>query len=233
MQAIREFSRFAKVYNQHHSIQAEVAKKLVSSLREKKYTNILDLGCGRGEVYQNLSSQGIDFAHLTALDSASGMLALHPRDERVTIVNGDFNYAETFEGLPLYDMVLSSSALQWSQELETTLQSLKEHLREGNFAIFTSGTFRSLHECAGVTSPIHSLEHLREKLSAHFHAEFETVHYKLHFENTYAMLRYIKESGTSGGEKQLSYKQTKQLLATYPHDFLEFEVLFAKVTPKV
>jgi len=47
------------------------------------------------------------------------------------------------------------------------------------------------------------------------------------------MLRYIKESGTSGGEKQLSYKQTKRLLDQYPLDYLEFEVLFVRTQTKV
>jgi len=42
------------------------------------------------------------------------------------------------------------------------------------------------------------------------------------------MFRYIKKSGVSGGEKQLSYKQIKHLMKAYPLDYLEFEVLFIK-----
>jgi malonyl-CoA O-methyltransferase len=42
------------------------------------------------------------------------------------------------------------------------------------------------------------------------------------------MFRYIKKSGVSGGEKQLSYKETRHLMETYPLDYLEFEVLFVK-----
>jgi malonyl-CoA O-methyltransferase len=56
------------------------------------------------------------------------------------------------------------------------------------------------------------------------------VHYELQFDSVYKMLRYIKESGTSGGERHLSYLQTKQLLKNYPCNYLEFEVLF--VSPK-
>jgi malonyl-CoA O-methyltransferase len=40
------------------------------------------------------------------------------------------------------------------------------------------------------------------------------------------MLRYIKQSGVSGGKRQLSYKDIKNLLDNYPLDYLEFEVLF-------
>jgi malonyl-CoA O-methyltransferase len=40
------------------------------------------------------------------------------------------------------------------------------------------------------------------------------------------MFRYIKQSGVSGGERKLSYTQTKQLMENYPLKYLEFEVLF-------
>jgi malonyl-CoA O-methyltransferase len=44
------------------------------------------------------------------------------------------------------------------------------------------------------------------------------------------MFRYIKKSGVSGGEKQLSYKQMKMLMEKYPLNYLEFEVLFVEAT---
>jgi len=46
------------------------------------------------------------------------------------------------------------------------------------------------------------------------------------------MLRYIKQSGVSGGKKQLSYKEIKRVIKDYPLDYLEFEVLFVKAIPK-
>ena len=45
------------------------------------------------------------------------------------------------------------------------------------------------------------------------------------------MFNYIKKSGVSGGEKQLTYMQTKQLMKSYPLDYLEFEVLFVEARP--
>jgi len=224
----QEFSRFATTYSQHNIIQTEVAQKLVSDLPQKHYEKILDLGCGRGEVYRNLRDQGITFEHLTALDISAEMLRLHPSAKGMAMVEGDFGMPEVFNSLPYtyYDAVVSASALQWSSDLEMTLSQLSELSDRFYFAIFTAGTFRSLHHCAGITSPIYSEAFLREKIGDHLEARYETVRYTLHFDTVYKMLRYIKESGTSGGERQLSYTQTKQLLETYPHDFLEFEVLF-------
>jgi malonyl-CoA O-methyltransferase len=224
----QEFSRFAAAYSRHNIIQTEVAQKLISMLSQKEYGTILDLGCGRGETYRNLKEQGIDFEHLTAVDISAEMLRLHPSEENLTLLQGDFNYPDVFKMLPCphYDLMISASALQWSSDLDVTLPLLASLSDRFYFAIFTAGTFRSLHRCAGITSPIYSEAILKEKLSKYFDAAYETIHYKLHFDTVYKMLRYIKESGTSGGERRLSYAQTKQLLDTYPYDYLEFEVLF-------
>ncbi|MEA3417766.1 MAG: methyltransferase domain-containing protein [Campylobacterota bacterium] len=235
MKVAKEFSRFAKAYNRHNIIQAEVAKKLVAMLPGKYYERIFDLGCGRGEVYRNLNGQGVAFGHLTAMDISSEMLALHPDTPKIARIRGDFNQPETFDALPFshYDLLLSASALQWSSDLDVTLQALCPLSKRSCFAIFTAGTFRTLHTHAGITSPIFDEDFLKEKLRGYFDAEFETVRYKLHFDTVYEMLRYIKESGTSGGERHLGYRQTKQLLDEYPLDYLEFEVLFVEAIPYV
>ncbi len=201
-------------------------------LPKKIYDHILDLGCGRGEVYRNLENQNIIFKHLTAMDISAEMLALHPNDTKLTKAQGDFNHPQGLETLPYqkFDLLLSASALQWSSDLDLTLSILAPLSDKFYFAIFTSGTFRSLHHCAGIDSPIYEEELLRSQIAKHYNAVFETVRYTLHFDSVYKMLRYIKESGTSGGERRLSYAQTKILLETYPYDYLEFEVLF--VSPK-
>ena len=228
MRVAQEFSRFAAAYSRHNIIQTEVAQKLISILPQKQYEAILDLGCGRGEVYRNLKEQGVAFEHLTVLDISAEMLQLHPSEENLTMVQGDFNHPDIFKTLPYphYDLLISSSALQWSSDLDVALSGLAPLSDKFYFAIFTAGTFRSLHHCAGITSPIYSEATLKEKIGKYFDAAFETVHYTLHFDTVYKMLRYIKESGTSGGERRLSYAQTKHLLDTYPYDYLEFEVLF-------
>ena len=230
--AAQEFSRFAGTYGQHNRIQAKVAEKLVSMLPEKAYDSIVDIGCGSGEVYRNLKTRNIAFDSFTAMDISAEMLHHHPSDSSISKVLGDFNLSESLSQLPRkrYDLLLSASALQWSSDLDLTLPLLADLSDHCYFAIFTSGTFRSLHRYAGITSPIRSESLLKEKIALYYDASFETVRYTLPFDSVYKMLRYIKESGTSGGERHLSYAQTKHLLENYPHNYLEFEVLF--VGPK-
>jgi len=60
----------------------------------------------------------------------------------------------------------------------------------------------------------------------YFEANFEVINYKLEFENTREMFRYIKKSGVSASRKVLNYKQTKELINNYPLNYLEFEVVY-------
>jgi len=227
---IQEFSRFAHEYDTYNVIQAEVAKSLVAQLPLSHYTTLIDIGCGSGEVYKNLEKSNISFDHLIALDSSPEMLDIHPSSKKVEKVYADFNRLQTFENFSLIPetLVLSSSALQWSKDLDFTLSEISKKSSHAYFAIFTSNTFKTLHETAKITSPIYSEAVLRETIEKYYRATFELKKYKLHFESVREMFNYIKKSGVSGGEKQLTYKQTKQLMKRYPLDYLEFEVLFVK-----
>lgn len=232
--AVKEFSRFAHQYDHYNMIQAEVAKALVEQLPIGEYTSIVDIGCGSGEVYKNIERCGHHFKEYIALDSSAEMLELHPSAQNIVKLQADFNIPETyslFHADPK-SIVLSSSALQWSKDLDFTINQLSKKCENAYFAIFTSGTFKTLHQMAKIDSPIYTQQKLQEVLESYYNASFQTRLYRLDFENVREMFQYIKKSGVSGGEKQLSYKQTKYLMQNYPLKYLEFEVLFMQGTSK-
>ena len=228
--AVKEFSRFAKAYDRYNIIQSEVAKTLVSKLLKNRYETIIDIGAGSGKVYQNLLDQHISFERFVALDSSSEMLGIHPEGRSVEKICADFNCEESFEALQEKKdtLLLSSSTLQWSSDPEATFFRLSRLAPRAYFAIFTSNTFRTLHRSAGITSPIHSTEQLKEAIDNYYDTSYELRQYKLHFDSVQEMFRYIKKSGVSGGEKKLGYRETKALMKSYPLDYLEFEVLFVE-----
>ena len=228
---IQEFSRFAHQYNEHNMIQAQVAKTLIEKLSLDNYNNILDLGCGSGEVFKNLQEQHIVFNSFTAFDSAQSMLAIHPDAGKVTKVCADFNDKNFLKTLPRdnYDLLLSSSSIQWSKDLSFTLNSISSLSQTAYLAIFTSGTFKTLHQTANISSPIYSAEELQKSILEHYdEVTFKLHTYTLHFDSVRDMFSYIKKSGVSSGEKKLSYRETKALMKMYPLDHLEFEVLFVE-----
>ena len=129
-----------------------------------------------------------------------------------------------------HSLILSSSALQWSKDLDFTLSEIAKKSSHAYFAIFTSNTFKTLHKTAQIASPIYSESILKDTIEKYYHATFELKEYRLYFDTVREMFNYIKRSGVSGGEKKLTYNQTKQLMKTYPLDYLEFEVLFVEAT---
>ncbi|WP_295421855.1 methyltransferase domain-containing protein [Sulfurovum sp.] len=228
---IQEFSRFAHQYDRYNVIQAQVAKTLAERLPLGRYNTVLDIGCGSGEVFKNFQKKALLPKHFIALDSSKNMLDIHPEMKCITKVCADFNDKNFLDTLPLkhYDLLLSSSALQWSEDLDFTLEELSKLSNTFYAAIFTSGTFKTLHQVANINSPIYSAETLQKTISKYYSdVSFVLHHYTLAFDSVREMFQYIKKSGVSSGEKKLSYGQTKYLMENYPLEHLEFEVLFVE-----
>ncbi len=234
MKIVKEFSRFAEEYRKHNIIQEEVAKRLTLMLHHNKYSKVLDLGCGSGAVYTNLLKCGIEVESFVALDFSKEMLALHPSGCNIEKKCLDFNKKTSFASYKEreFDVLLSASALQWSEDLYQVLEQISTLAEEYYFAFFTSNTFKTLHQTANINSPIYAKEHIIEALDRRYNYKTELVEYRLDFTSVHEMLRYIKRSGVSGGGGQLGYKDIKKLMQTYPLNYLEFEVLFVEAIPR-
>lgn len=219
-----EFSKYASLYNEKNIIQDKVVSKLLSTIKSKP-KNILDLGCGSGAVCKKIDW---NYKHFIGVDFAPGMLELHPKSKKIESIYGDFNDSALFENLSTYeyDYIISASALQWSKDLEKTLLNIKNLGAPISLAIFTSNTFKTINQTAGIDSILKSSDEVYELQNNIFDAKFEVVNYRLDFDSTRDMFRYIKESGVSGSRKVLDYKQTKRLMKEYPLSYLEFEVVF-------
>jgi len=224
MKVSSEFSKYASSYGSYNIIQDKVADKLLSYISSKP-NNILDLGCGNGALCKKIAWK---YKHFTGIDFAPGMLELHPKSKKIECIYGDFNDKMLFENLLTYnyDYVFSSSALQWADNLEMVFKNIKLLNTPIALAIFTSNTFKTLNETASLKPLLRDVDEIYKLQKKYFDADFEIVEYKLEFDSTREMFRYIKQSGVSGSRKILNYKQTKQLLENYPINYLEFEVVF-------
>lgn len=224
MRIREEFSRFAAEYGTHNVIQAKVAEKLVADTPDTP-RRILDLGCGNGTLFSRISWP---IERFVGVDFSSSMLSHHPRTLQTELICGDFNDPDLFETLrkESLDRVYSASALQWAHDLEGVFGSIASLKAPVSLAIFTSGTFKTLYDTAGLSPILKSSAELMETGGRHFNADYEIVRYALEFESVREMLRYIKRSGVSGGRRVLNVAQTKALMRNYPWKTLEFEVLF-------
>lgn len=224
MKISEQFSKYASYYGTYNIIQEKVASKLLSHVKQQP-KNILDLGCGSGAIVKKINWAYNSF---TGVDFAKGMLDLHPKSHSIECIYGDFNDPVIYKKLSAkhFDYIVSSSALQWAKDLDTVMENISHLNTPVSLAIFTSGTFATLHKTASLEPILRSKDEVYEIQKKYFDAKFEVVNYRLEFENTREMFRYIKKSGVSGSRNTLSYKQTKQLMQDYSLGYLEFEVSF-------
>lgn len=224
MKVSSEFSKYASHYGSHNVIQNRVVDRLLSYIKQKPQ-NILDLGCGSGALCEKIDWK---YRYFTGVDFAPGMLELHPKSKKIECIYGDFNDKTLFENLLTYryDYIFSASALQWADDLEMVFKNIKLFNAPLSLAIFTSNTFKTLNETASLKPFLRTADELNKLQKKYFDADFEVVEYKLEFDSTREMFRYIKNSGVSGSRKILDYKQTLKLMRDYPLNYLEFEVAF-------
>ena len=229
LEHIKEFSRHAHSYDAHTSVQKEVARYLVFHITSRP-KRILDLGCGSGEVYKNIDWEIEQFV---GVDSSAQMSQKHPTCKGVTLINEDFESPALAQQLcPPYELLISSSALQWAQNIEQMIAFSALTCKEGAFAIFTDKTFEIIYQVSGLQRFLPNAKTLAALFEKYFTCKHEIKTYQLFFDDNITKFRYIKHSGVSGGKRRLSFAQTKSLIKDYPYEYLEFEVLFVWGTPK-
>jgi len=223
MKVQQEFSQNAKAYDQVNIIQKKVLQELLAKIDDRP-ENLLDIGCGTGTCYRSLNWP---VRHFVGMDFAEGMLAMHPTGEEVLLLQEDFNDPETFRKLDAYrfDRIISSSALQWAEDLDATLEKIAALKAPVSLSIFTSNTFRTLYQTAGLSPILRSRETVTKLLKKHFDGRIDILNYTLEFDSVREMFRYMKKSGVSAGRNVLGYKEMKALMQNYPLDHLEYEIV--------
>jgi malonyl-CoA O-methyltransferase len=220
-----QFSKHANNYNSNNIIQQIVSKALVREIGFQPKT-ILELGCGSGQVFKNITW---DFKFYKAIDFSKNMCAIHPKAKNLEVKCFNFDSEDFFKEIENenYDIILSSSALQWSNNLDLLLSKLKNISNLIHVVLFTSNTFKSIQNITGKKSPILDQDSIENSFKNHFNCEFEIFNYNLEFNNKRDLFLYIKNSGISG-DSNLNFKEAKNLYKKYNKLYLEFEVIFIK-----
>jgi len=160
------FSQSAARYHREARLQREVAFQLAemsfpeeSSSRHGKYGSVLELGCGTGFLTGHLLRR-LAPERLVAVDLAEGMLAQTRLNlEDVSGADSVRCLCADCERLPLaagsFDLVASSTTLQWVESLEDTLAGVHSLLRPGGRLVAATlgrDTFRELRQAYRVSA---------------------------------------------------------------------------------
>lgn len=144
------FNEHASEYDQHAQIQAIIADKLIAKTPlTQAPLNILELGCGTGYIANQLR-QIYPKAKFHLCDTSSRML----QQAQKKCGNKNFTYEQCSfpQEAQKYDLIISSMALQWFENLPETLKLCKKNLRPSgimSFAMPIEGTLKLLPEVFG------------------------------------------------------------------------------------
>jgi malonyl-CoA O-methyltransferase len=206
------FSRAAASYHARAALQREVAGRLLQYLSAPVWPRrVLELGCGTGFLTRHLLD-ALAPAHLDALDLSAAMVEQARRviraDEAIRWLVCDIREYHPTEA---YDLIASSSSLQWMQPLEDLFSRLAHILLpEGRLvcSLMVDGTLGELHrlrrEIAPHKCPRHRLPTIAETIESLRKAGFvvtrschETL--RTRYRTTTELLDDLSKLGFNGG----------------------------------
>ncbi|MDP5274920.1 malonyl-ACP O-methyltransferase BioC [Chengkuizengella axinellae] len=151
----KNFSRHAMEYDQYAKVQKEMAMKLMqlnNNNASKSYSNILEIGCGTGNLTK-LLLENYPNAKYSVIDLSESMI--QQTKQKIGGMHKDINFyvmdAESITQNPFeqsFDLIISNATFQWFNEPEQTVVEYMNCLNDkGVFAFSTFGpdTFHELH----------------------------------------------------------------------------------------
>jgi trans-aconitate methyltransferase len=116
----------ADSYTQKHAFVFEYGAGVVDLLAPQPGELVLDVGCGSGELTQEIARRG---ANVVGLDASADMLI----KARQQFPNLDFRLADAanFKLPEQFDAVFSNAALHWVPAAEAAIRQMYRHLKPG------------------------------------------------------------------------------------------------------
>ena len=219
------FGRAAAHYEQHADLQRQSADVLLAMLPQRKYTHVLDAGCGPGWMSRHWRER---HAQVTALDLSPPMLVQARQKDAA-----DHYLAGDIESLPLatatFDLAWSNLAVQWCGNLSMALRELYRVVRPGGVVAFTTLVQGSLPELHQAWQAVDERPHANRFLPPdEIEQSLNAVHYQhyiqpitLWFDDALSAMRSLKGIGAThlheGREPRiLTRSQLQRLQLAWP-----------------
>ena len=114
------------LYNQKHSFVYHYGESLLKELNPQPNEQILDLGCGTGELTQQISASG---ACAIGIDSSAELIAT--AEQRFPNVEFRRQDATQLSDIERYDALFSNAVLHWIKDQDTLTRTMFQVLKPG------------------------------------------------------------------------------------------------------
>ncbi|MCA9259132.1 MAG: methyltransferase domain-containing protein [Planctomycetales bacterium] len=230
----RHFSRAAEIYHREASVQRAAARRLADEIASlpRNPRRILDIGCGTGFLTREVAER-FPTARVEGVDLSLGAVAF-ARQQLDDLPNVEVNVADAlaFTSPEPFDLIVSSSSLQWLRPFETLFGNVRGMLAtRGDFCLtgMLEGTLGELHALRRQLFPDNPP---RQPLPAHSEVlgalqksgfrvnSSELVESKQEHSSAREFFRSIRSQGLTGGPlsagaHMLTRGEIERLVATY------------------
>lgn len=173
-------------YQTNAVLQKIIAQKLIS-LAHNQYDchgkSILDVGSGTGFIAQNLIMHGVKPQNITQFDRNPNSLNIAKQFGNIQVA--DFN--KPLHCKQKFDVIFSSMALQWAENLHTTINNIHNLLKQGGrlyLAVPLQGSLKEMYNTLQI-SPF------AFPAQEDIHTKMSTLHSQHYMENVYIALKNI------------------------------------------
>ncbi len=201
------FGRAASTYDKHAAFQRDVGQRLLAMMPDDLSGKVvLDLGCGTGYFSNELLKRG---AQVVCVDISAKML------EQAKARCGENNISYQLgdaERLPFsddqFDLVFSSLALQWCEDLSVPLKEIKRVAKRFGKAYLSTLLDGSLYELKQAWARIDSYQHVNDFISSnqvkialaqsecHLH-QLDLAPITVWYKTAFALMRDLKGIGAT------------------------------------
>lgn len=201
-----KFQKSIATYADNAPIQLQIAKKLASYI-EGTYDNILEIGSYSGFLTREINNK-INFKNYYALDLVDSYEYIKNINPKIKFIIGDI---EQIELKDKYDLIMSSSSLQWCENLGMVIKKLKSYLRpQGHLivAIFGKQNLYQIKETFGISLNYPNISEIKNLFSQNAKIFEETK--TLQFNNPKEILRHLKYTGVNSLKNNVKYSEIKE-----------------------
>lgn len=197
------FENAASTYEQEGLIQGRIARRLNELLPDVstgECHEILEIGCGTGKLTRLLVER-FPQARFTINDLSPAMKHHIERlpFEQFDFVAGDAEQ-ENFSGP--YDLIVSSSTIQWFTDLEKFLKRISSRLSNSGtiaFSSFIAGNLPEIRPLTTTEMPYWEYGALKQLFGQYFQLDtFVQEEYTLRFDTPVELLRHLRDTGVTG-----------------------------------